>query len=123
MDLGCDTVIDYTLPDADSYLEQAGKFDVILDCTGCDKMKLSLLKPWWNAKYVTLSPPTLRNFDQFGLMEGLVRNGLDLFRSNSAALAEGKTVRWAFFTPNPSALKHLASYTEKKQVSRSVSIV
>jgi|ERR1712137_55258 len=108
--LGCDFVIDYTSADSEVMLEGLGGFDVVLDCTGrSEGFNLNLLKSWANAKYVTLSPPTLNNFDNNGLLGGILKTGMDLMSNNTSALMEGKTMRWGFFMPNPCALKKMSS--------------
>lgn len=90
---------------------------MILDCTGrTEKFSYSLLKPWANAKYVTLSPPTLRNFDDHGLIGGLMKNGLDLLAANSTAIIEGKTLRWAYFIPSSIALTQIVDLARQKKV-------
>lgn len=92
-------------------------FDVILDCTGRTKdFQYSLLKPWSNAKYVTLSSPSLRNFDEHGIVGGMIKNGIDLLAANSSAILEGKTLRWAYFIPSSSALTKLADLSREKKV-------
>lgn len=92
-------------------------FDVILDCTGrTEAFAYDLLKPWTNAKYVTLSPPTLKNFDEHGLVGGMIKSGIDLLAANSSAILEGKTLRWAYFVPSSSALKNLSNLARDKKV-------
>nr|CAH0099676.1 unnamed protein product [Daphnia galeata] len=124
LQLGSDFAVDYTSPEADSELEQFGGFDVILDCTGrTEKFSYSLLKPWANAKYVTLSPPTLRNFDDHGLIGGLMKNGLDLLAANSTAIIEGKTLRWAYFIPSSTALTQIVDLARQKKLVPSIDSV
>ena len=95
-----------------------GRFDVILDCTGqSENFSYDLLKPWSNAKFVTLSPPVLRNLDLHGIMGGFVKNGFDLIVQNSTAIIEGKTLRWAFFVPSSSALIELCGLIRDRKVS------
>ena len=94
------------------------RFDVVLDCTGrTENFPLDLLRTWSNAKYVTLSPPALKNFDTYGPVAGVLKNGFDLLSVNSSALVQGQTLRWAFFAPNHSALNEMAEYLRKDQVS------
>lgn len=93
------------------------RFDVILDCTGkTTGFSHDLLKPWTNAKYVTLSPPTLRNFDDRGIVGGLVKSGIDLLAANSSAILEGKTLRWAYFVPSSQALTSLCDLARDHKV-------
>lgn len=90
---------------------------MILDCTGRTKdFPYSLLKPWSNAKYVTLSSPSLRNFDEHGIVGGMIKNGMDLLAANSSAILEGKTLRWAYFIPSSSALTKLTDLSREKKV-------
>merc|ERR1712071_576861 len=118
--LGCDLVVDYTSPEADVELQQFGGFDVVLDCTGrSEGFDMNLLKSWANAKYVTLSPPTLKNFDENGIVGGMLKSGMSLLCSNSSALLEGKTLRWGFFIPSATALtkmRDLASNNKLRAV-------
>ncbi|XP_046445882.1 reticulon-4-interacting protein 1, mitochondrial-like [Daphnia pulex] len=124
LQLGSDFAVDYTSPEADSELQQFGGFDVILDCSGrTEKFSYSLLKPWANAKYVTLSPPTLRNFDEHGMIGGLMKNGLDLLAANSTAIIEGKTLRWAYFIPSSAALTQLVDLARQKKLQPSIDSV
>jgi len=96
------------------------RFDVVLDCTGrSEGFNLNLLKSWANAKYVTLSPPTLNNFDNNGLLGGILKTGMDLMSNNTSALMEGKTMRWGFFMPNPCALKKMSSLANDSKVRTS----
>lgn len=123
-ELGSDFVIDYTSPEAESELYQFGGFDVILDCTGrTHNFNYSFLKPWSNAKYVTLSPPTLRNFDEHGMIGGMMKNGLDLLAANSSAIIEGKTLRWAYFVPSSSALTELVDLARNKKLQTAIDSV
>ena len=96
------------------------RFDVILDCTGQQEgFSFELLKPWSNAKYVTLSPPALRNMDAHGIVAGLFRTGIDLLVQNSTPIMEGKTMRWGFFVPSSTALNKICSLIRDHKVSRS----
>ena len=89
-----------------------------MDCTGqTEHFPLHLLRTWANAKYVTLSAPALNNIDAYGTVGGLLKTGIDLISANSTALVEGKTVRWGFFTPNPSALKQMSNYIQRNEVA------
>jgi len=100
---------------------QCIRFDVILDCTGRGgNYSFSLLKQWTNAKYVTLSPPLLRNFDEHGFVGGIVKNGLDLLAANSSSILEGKTLRWAFFVPSSSALGQIRDLAVENKVNYSL---
>lgn len=93
------------------------RFDVVLDCTGrSEGFNLDLLKAWANAKYVTLSPPTLRNFDNNGILGGILKNGMDLMCNNSSALLQGKTLRWGFFMPSSSALAKMCDLATNYEV-------
>lgn len=94
------------------------RFDVILDCTGrTSGFAYDLLKPWSNAKYVTLSPPTLRNFDEHGMIGGVVKSGIDLLATNSSAILEGKTLRWGYFIPSSSGFTKLVDLFQQKKVN------
>ena len=54
-------------------LEKLASFDVILDFAGLSENSekfLELLRPWSNAKLVTLSSPLLKSIDEEGIVTG-----------------------------------------------------
>ena len=55
------------------------RFDVILDSFGKKKTGYSMncLKPYRNAKYVTIKHPFLKNFDNYGVPGGAVKSVVD----------------------------------------------
>ena len=97
---------------------------MILDCTGQrESFSFELLKPWSNAKYITLSSPALQNIDSYGIIGGIFRTGLDLLVQNSTPIVEGKTLRWGFFVPNSVALSQLCYLIRDVKVSIKNSVV
>ena len=92
-------------------------FDVILDCTGrSENYDYTLLKSWSHAKYLTLAPPIMENFNDFGLILGLLKTVYDLIVANILIIFTLKTLRWVLFKPNLSALMKLRDYAQNEQV-------
>lgn len=92
-------------------------FDLILDCTGrWDDYDYSLLKSWANAKYLTLVPPLLNNFNHYGVLGGILKSIFDIIASNILLIFRLKTFRWVLFSPSSSALKKLRDYAQNDQV-------
>lgn len=82
---------------------------------------ISCLKEWRLARYVTVSPPLLRNTDQFGLLAGGIKSALDLLTPNLQEMsAKGATVRWAFFVPSKQGLKQVTELTRSGKVRTSI---
>ncbi|XP_037083533.1 reticulon-4-interacting protein 1 homolog, mitochondrial-like [Pollicipes pollicipes] len=115
--LGADVVLDYTSPRADEHLALMQGYDLILDCSGqSSEGRLPLLKPWTYSKYVTLSPPLLRNVDEGGLLAGSLRNAAQLVQSNIASHSRGSSFRWAFFMPNGCALRQIRDLVDDGKI-------
>lgn len=92
-------------------------FDLILDCTGrWDDYDYSLLKSWANAKYLTLVPPVLNNFNNYGVLGGILKTIYDIIKSNILLIFRLKTLRWVLFAPSSSALQKLRDYAQNDQV-------
>lgn len=136
--LGPDVVIDYKSPDADKRLKELGgfgsymlssfpcraisndafiRFDVVLDCTGRkEDYDFDLLKTCAGAKYLTLIPPILRNFDTYGVIGGFAKTLWDLFTSNALLIFRLKTLRWVLFEPNSTALVNMRDFAQNEKV-------
>ena len=135
--MGSDVIVDYKSPEANSKLRALGgyddrkqetkfissfkhflfSFDVILDCTGkWDGFDYDLLKPCANAKYLTLVPPILNNFNNYGVIGGILKTIYDLIAANALIIFQLKTLRWVLFSPNSSALRKLRDYAQNDQV-------
>ncbi|XP_043240954.1 reticulon-4-interacting protein 1 homolog, mitochondrial-like [Amphibalanus amphitrite] len=115
--LGADVVVDYTAPDADEHLKLMQGYDLILDCSGGHgERHIPLMKPWTYAKYVTLSPPLLKNIDADGLVAGGVRNLAELVQSNISSHTQGRSHRWAFFMPNGCALSQVRDLVDDGKI-------
>lgn len=92
-------------------------FDLVLDCTGkWDGYDFDLLKSWANAKYLTLVPPILNNFNAYGVIGGIFKTIYDLIAANILLIFRLKTLRWVVFAPSSSALKKLGDYAQNEQV-------
>jgi hypothetical protein len=90
---------------------------VVLDCTGkWDGYDYDLLKSCANAKYLTLVPPILKNFDNYGVIGGILKTIYDLIVANALLIFQLKTHRWVLFSPNSSALRKLRDYAQNDQV-------
>ena len=121
-ELGADVVLDHTDPDYQNQLRSLGSFDVVFDFAGLGQESASyieLLRPWSNAKLVTLMSPLLRSTDQDGLFPGTIKTMLGLATKNIQSVFNnnGSTFRYGYFMPNPYALKTIAKMVEKGKVS------
>lgn len=114
--LGVTHVVDYTTPDASEQLTAYGPYDIILDCAGKGAEHATEL-PWKYNHYVTFTSPLLRNFDQYGLAGGSVRNVLNLIERNVQSFSAQKgLIKWAYFLPAPHAIEYLKRLVERKKV-------
>ena len=74
-------------------------FDIVVDCTGKkENYDFSLLKPWANAKYITLSPTVLDHFDNYGydVVRGVIKTLWDLVVTKATLALRLRTLRWVF---------------------------
>jgi len=117
---GADLCVDYNTNELASSL---GTFDFILNAaTGgqhrdqMTEFAVKYLRKWNQSKYVTLSPPLLRNTDQLGLVLGTAFSALQASRDTINGLREGTSVRWAFYCPNSNALKTITELVEKSKI-------
>ena len=97
------------------------RFDVILDCSGQDDSSLfmSLLKPWSNAKYVTLTGPLLKNMNSQGIAFGSLSSVSTLLSENVKSYQKrGNSYRWAYFAPMPTALDFMREMVEQGEVRK-----
>lgn len=114
--LGAEAV-DYQDPATKEMLIADGSFDLVINAAGEDDFDyLKALKPWMGSSYVTLSPPLLRNIDDMGLVAGLCRSTRQVLSKNAATLSEGRTYKWAFYMPNPWALKQITKMLANKKI-------
>lgn len=120
--LGADAVIDYSLPDNQSRIEEFGKFDIILDAAGLGAEKgleyAKYLKDLRFSKYITLQSPLLHNVDQYGMIGGALKNIVDLAVPNirSNIVSASSTIRWGFFIPIPEALREISCFATTSQI-------
>ena len=120
-DLGADVVLDHTDPEYLPTLRKLASFDVIFDFAGLENQSVTfmeLLRPWSNAKLVTLMSPFLRSTDQDGLVPGSIKTLVCLATKNIQTVVNqnGTTFRYGYFIPNPSALNTIAKLVEDKKV-------
>ena len=121
--LGADVVLDYTAPSYKSDLQKLATFDVIFDFAGLENQSLQfmdLLRPWSNAKLVTLMSPLLRSTDQTGLIPGSLKTLATVLATNvqTALSKNGTSYRYGYFMPNPYALQTVTNLVEKGKVMR-----
>ncbi|CAL4065482.1 unnamed protein product, partial [Meganyctiphanes norvegica] len=94
-----------------------GSFDLVLDACGTDDLVyMEALRPWMGSSYVTLSSPMMRNIDSNGLIPGLFESVRDVLCKNSRTVQEGKVYKWAFYMPNPIALKEIGKLVSKGMI-------
>ena len=120
--LGADVVLDHTEPDYKTHLKSLGSFDVIFDFAGLGHDSatfMELLRPWSNAKLVTLMSPLLRSTDAEGLFPGTIKTIMGLATKNIQTVFNnnGSTFRYGYFMPNPYALRTITNLIEKGKVS------
>lgn len=105
--LGADA-LDYTDPATKDVLRTDGRFDLVINAAGTDDLDyLDALRPWMGSSFVTLSPPLLRNIDSDGMALGLLKSVKEVVCHNTSSLSEGRAYKWAFYMPNPWALKQI----------------
>ncbi|KAK1793661.1 hypothetical protein P4O66_012017 [Electrophorus voltai] len=116
--IGADDVVDYTARPVEKTLKSLENFDLILDSIGgeTESWALSLLKPWCGAKYVTLVTPFLRNTDQLGLADGMMRSGVTIATKALKHLTKGVHYRWGFFAPSGSALDEICELVDAGKI-------
>ena len=104
-----------------SLINYVFRFDVILDCSGQgdpSSEQMSLLKPWSNAKYVTLTGPLLRNMNSRGIAFGTLSTLSSLISANLKSYGDrGNSFRHAYFAPLPGALEALREMADSGEVS------
>ncbi|XP_045496037.1 reticulon-4-interacting protein 1 homolog, mitochondrial-like [Colias croceus] len=121
--LGAAATLDRHAPDYDRQLDDAGPYDVILDCCGAGGWEAGARR-WRFARYVTLSTPLLALTDARGLAAGaacalaaLAGQALAAARSPPAAPALTAPcpphVRWAYFVPRADDIEMLRRLAER----------
>lgn len=97
-----------------------------MDCTGRkENYDFSLLKPWANAKYLTLSPTVLDHFDNYGydVVRGVIKTLWDLVVTKATLALRLRTLRWVFVSHCSTALSQLCDYVQSNQVYRLLSFI
>lgn len=117
--LGANQVIDYKVQDIRSKAENIKGFDFILDTAGSNiaENASTVLRPLRSSKYVTVVSPLLSNTDRYGLPLGTTVSVVQAFTHSIMSLADGYSVRWAYFIPDGNALKTIGSMVEKKEIT------
>lgn len=115
--LGAAHALNYEDPATKALLLGDAQFDLIIDAAGTDdKDYVKALRPWVGASYVTLSSPFLRNTDNLGIVGGLAESLRQVLCKNATSLPEGRAYKWAFYMPNPWALKQIATMVSEKKI-------
>ncbi|KAH9508939.1 Reticulon-4-interacting protein 1, mitochondrial [Bulinus truncatus] len=120
--LGADTVIDYKKKKLWDELKSHDKFQYILDTVGGEYTNKSLvfLSPWKYAQLITLVTPILKNCDNFGTVPGLLKTAVSAGFDTLKGMSTGRSLRWAVFTPNESAMNKVKQMVEAGQVTNGV---
>ena len=96
------------------------RFDCILNLAGpgSDSVKyLSLLKPVCG-QYITISPPSLQNYDKYGFLLGTLKNTADFVRTNLDSVTKDRVItKWGFFMPSAAGLRAIGDLIQKQKVS------
>lgn len=110
-----------------------GRFDFVLDCGIYDSTcltrheivdnSLKYLKPFSQAVYVTLSPPFLKNTDDYGIVLGTAGTIFEAACDTIRGLTNLNSARWAVFLPNKEALEYIAGLYEKEVITPQISSV
>lgn len=109
--------LDYKDPATKDTLIADGGFNLVINAAGTDDLDyVHALRPWIGSSYVTLSPPLLRNIDDSGLAVGLLKSVKEVVCRNTSSLSEGRAYKWAFYMPNPWALKQITKLLSTHQI-------
>jgi len=69
------------------------------------------------ARYVTISPPLLKNTDTYGIPLGAIKSWVDISSQNFESItSKGALVQWGFFAPSKNGLKQLAKLVATEKV-------
>lgn len=117
--LGADEVIDYSTQNVMEELKALKGFDIILDPIGQESADfyLSLLKSWTNSKYITIVPPFLMNTDKYGIVGGTLLSLVQASLDTAKGLKDGRSLRWALFTPSGCALKTVGQMVDNGEIT------
>ena len=79
---------------------------------------MELLRPWSNAKLVTLMSPLLKSIDRDGICQGTIKTLVGLATKNIQTVINnnGCTLRYGYFMPNTYALNSITKYVENGKV-------
>ena len=93
-------------------------FDVIFNAAGMPGTPhMDTLKEWRMSRYITLSPPLLKNTDEFGIPIGAVKSWLEITTQNVTSISsKGALVQWGFFSPSKTGLKQLTKLVNEGKV-------
>ncbi|XP_022340304.2 NAD(P)H oxidoreductase RTN4IP1, mitochondrial-like [Crassostrea virginica] len=114
--LGADHVIDYKTQNVQQELLNRKGYDLILDIHGGVDFSFDLLKKWNNSKFVTIKTPFLQNADDYGILPGLLRSGVNLTTNVLQGLKDGRSYRWAMFKPSSKHLRTVKQMIEKEEI-------
>ncbi|XP_046630199.1 reticulon-4-interacting protein 1, mitochondrial-like [Neodiprion virginianus] len=113
--LGAHVVIDYNDQRADTKIAEEGPYDIILDC--CKQgIHTVRAKGYSYNTYITLNSPMLKNFDDFGVIGGSVKNIGDVIKDNVPFFKDKTSVKWGFFVPSQKGINMIQNFVEKKKI-------
>lgn len=91
------------------------RFDIIVDCAGLGSGYAIESQLKFN-KYVTFTTPILKNFDNLGLVRGLLTSVSNLFCPNVTALKHGGRIMWAYFVPSNEGITYIHNLVSSGKV-------
>jgi len=114
--LGADIVIDYT---KETFNQKISDFDIVFDTVGSktqgmEEKSISILKKNKSSCYVTIVHPIMRNFDQYGLIVGMIVN---VFQGFKKSIRYRKIrYKWALYKPNSAAFKTVTPLIQQEKI-------
>ena len=93
------------------------RYEIILDC--CQQGPDTIQERGYpHNTYITLNPPMLKNFDEYGLIGGSFKNASNLLKHNIPRKDKGNmgTVKWGFFAPSRTGMNMIQELVENERV-------
>lgn len=91
------------------------RFDIVVDCAGLGS-EYAINSQLKFSKYVTFTTPILKNFDNLGIVRGLMTSVSNLFCPNMKALKNGGRIMWAYFVPSNEGINYVYDLVNSGQV-------
>lgn len=95
------------------------RYDCILDLAGGLEKSGNFIKfgRQGHCKFITLNFHGIHNLDNYGLILGGLKTGLDLASLNVCSkLRHGVDIKWGIFEPNPVGFKEIVELVQQKKV-------